>query len=107
MRIVIGQISEKKNKKRIYGGLPTLLYKQYNKGTFDIYNYMVVHVNFKYQDIPYEMHKVVLNTIEKEFESFYTFTDRETPKIIPSDIVKIGRYLYYYNGDGVWVEIHQ
>ena len=99
MQIVIYQISEKSNKKRILKGIPSHLYQPYKKGTFALRDYQIVHIYKKFWDIPKVKHKEILDLIEKTFESFYAFKERETVKIIPSDVVMIGRDVYYYNGD--------
>lgn len=103
MRIIIYQISEKSNIKRLSQDKETLIRKPYKKLDFDIRNYQITHINFKFWDIKRHLHEQILKQIEREFTSFYTFEARPENGIIVSDIVKIGQDLYYYNGNGNWL----
>lgn len=66
-------------------------------------NYQVAHINFKFWDIKKVFYESILNQIEKEFKSFYTFSARPENDIIVSDMVKIGQDLYYYNENNQWL----
>lgn len=53
-------------------------------------NYQITHVGFKFWDIKKYLHQSILNQVEKDFKSFYTFEARPENGIIVSDMVKIG-----------------
>ena len=99
MQIIIYQISERSNKKRIINHIQSRLYQPFEKGAFNFKEYQIVHIYKKFWDIPKSKHKEILDLIEKTFESFYAFNERNTVGIIPSDVVTIGGDVYYYNGD--------
>ena len=103
MRIIIYQISEESNNKRIAYQQESLIYKQYTKADFNLKNYQITQVSFKFWDIKEKFYKSILHQIEKDFKSFYTFEARPENGIVVSDMVKIGRDLYYYNGSNDWL----
>lgn len=103
MRIIIYQISEYANKKRVASHKESLIYKQYDSNEFNLDDYQITHINFKFWDIKSIFYKSILNQIEKSFKSFYTFEARPEVGIVVSDMVKIGRDLYYYNGENDWL----
>ena len=98
MHIIVLQINEEKNEKRIRKGLSTLLYQPYDPDTFNIRNYDIIHMYFKFKDIEEKFFESILSRIEKDFTSFYTSATRPENGIVTGDLVKIGRRMYYYNG---------
>lgn len=103
MRIIIYQISEVSNQKRLAKKKESLLYKQFDPKEFNIDNYQITQISFKFWDIKKIFYESILHQVEKDFKSFYTFEARPENGIIVSDMVKIGRDLYYYNGKGDWL----
>ena len=103
MRIIIYQISEVSNQKRLAKKKESLLYKQFDPKEFNIDNYQITQISFKFWDIKKIFYESILHQVEKDFKSFYTFEARPENGIIVSDMVKIGRDLYYYNGGNGWL----
>ena len=103
MRIIIYQISEFANQKRLAKKKESLLYKQFDPKEFNIDDYQISQISFKFWDIKKYLYDSILHQVEKDFKSFYTFEARTENGIIVSDMVKIGQDLYYYNGEGNWL----
>lgn len=101
--IIVYQISERSNNKRLVQHKESLIYQPYKKNEFDMKNYKITHIIFKYWDVKKIFYESILHQIEKDFKSFYTFEARPENGIIVSDMVKIGQDLYYYNGEGKWL----
>ena len=98
MHIVIFQLDEYKDKKRVRKGFPSLLYQPYNPNDFNLKNYKIIHINFKFQDIDPKYFQSILHQITMDFKSFYTCEERPENSVVTGDLVKIGRHMYYYNG---------
>ena len=108
MRVTILQISEDRNKKRVLYGKESLIGKPYSKYDFDLNNYMVSNIKYNFWDIQKSSDEKILEMIKENFKSFYTFDGRESTGIIVSDLVTIGRRMYYYNlvdGEEKWAYI--
>lgn len=105
MRVIIYQVSEYKNKKYLIKHKESLIGQKYNAANFDMKNYQISHIEFTFDELKLKNHKKILSYLLDNFESFYAFDGRDTVKFTPSDLVKIGEYLYYYNGDKEWISL--
>ena len=102
MHITIFQIDIDRDNKRVHKGMDSLLYQPYNPKTFSMRNYQIVHINFKFWDIEEKFFESILYQIEHDFKSFYTCEERPQNGIVVGDVVKIGRRIYFFNGESGW-----